>query len=331
MKPGDEPLLTVIIPSWNQRELLDRCLVSLSKQTVPARLVVIDNGSKDSTAAMLRKEYPEVTCVHFEHNRGFASAVNEGIRVSTTPFIALLNNDTEADPRWVETGLLYLQNHPEFSFFASRIVQFSRRDLLDSAGDCYSRTGMPHKRGNGELLHQYQESEPVLGASAGAAFYRRSLFEDIGVFDEDFYMYLEDVDFSLRAQLAGRKCLFLPEAVVYHHEAASDPGRTSPAKAPTEGANEPGVFYSRDRVYWITRNRWLLMIQYQPFRHLPWLLFGWCKSFLFHLLKAGFFIAFLRGLVSGVAGSPVAFRKRLELRRKRKLSNWEICQLIKDC
>ena len=335
--------LTVVVPTWNQKDLLRSCLDSLRRQTAHCAVLVVDNGSNDSTAEMVAHEFPNFQYLNLGRNQGFAKAVNVGIKSCDAEFIALLNNDTEADTRWVDTGLRAFREQPDYWYFASKIVNYFRRDQLDSAGDCYSRTGLPYKRGSGEPVERFVEPQPVLGASAGAAFYRRALFDEIGFFDEDFFMYLEDVDLSLRAQVAGRRCLYLPEAVVYHIEAASDPHRQSkegnrarlrtqqPAVANQPPAEGSQPYRSPARVYWITRNRWQLMVTYQPLRHLPWLAYGWIRSALFHLLKAGFLGSFVRGLAAGVLQTPRALKKRTAIRRNRVTAIDWLCQLIKEC
>ncbi len=319
--------LTVVIPTFDGKELLRRCLSSLRTQSRVPRVIVVDDGSRDGTAAMLREEFPEVRCLRLERNQGFARAANTGLAAASTPYLALLNNDTEADPGWVEAGLEAFRKYPGCGFFASRMVNDSFRDRLDSAGDCYNKKGMPYKRGWGEPLSQYAESAPTLGASAGAAFYRRELFQTVGYLDESFQMYLEDVELSLRAQTRGFQCRYLPAALVYHVEAASDPD-WSPGRV---GSQSPRVFHSPRRVFWITRNRWLLMILYQPFPNLPWLAWGWVKSLLYHALKAGHTVPFLKGVWAGVRETPRAWAKRREIRRRQTISRKELCQLLQKC
>lgn len=316
--------LTVIIPTWNQSELLRNCLNSLRAQTAPPRVLVVDNGSTDSTRKMLDQHFPEVERLLLDANLGFAKAVNRGLQSADTPFVALLNNDTEADPGWAEAGLRAFSAYPQAAFFASRMVNYHRRDRLDSAGDCYNRSGMPYKRGWGAPADAYPKAEAVLAASAGAAFYRRELFDDVGLMDEDFGMYLEDVEFSLRAQTRGRICVYLPGALVYHVEAASDPDRPDPG-------GEPQIPYTPNRVFWITRNRWQLMVLYQPLRNAPWLAAGWAKSLAFHFLKAGCRAAFLRGVWAGFRATPGAWEKRRRLRRGQSISNSQLCELLQKC
>jgi GT2 family glycosyltransferase len=270
--------------------------------------------------------FPDFGYLRLPSNLGFAKAVNRGIEKVETEFIALLNNDTEADPRWIEAGSAIFEQHPECGIVASKIVNYWQRDRLDSAGDRYLRSGLPLKRGSGQAISAFARVEPVLGASAGAAFYRRRLFEQVGLFDENYYMYLEDVDLSLRARLAGFNCLYTPEAVVFHMEAASDPDNPG-----NRGEPRPLVVYSDTRVYWITRNRWLLMISYQPWRNLAWLTWGWARSFLFHLFKAGHLKAFLEGLRAGIAVSGHAVNKRRLLKEAGKSRREDLWRLMRTC
>ena len=329
--------LTVVIPTWNQAGLLDGCLTSLQQQTRVPGILVVDNGSTDATPTVL-SGFPLVQCQRLPENQGFARAVNAGLRRVSTPYVALLNNDTQVHPEWAEQGLLGFSRHPDFSFFASRIVHYFDRRYLDSAGDCYLPSGLPCKRGSGQPQHRFDVSCEVLGASAGAAFYRRTLFQEVGLLDEDFFMYLEDVEFSLRARMLGYRCRYLPQAIVYHMEAASDPERAGrpPAQGrkPESGkdtAEPPRIYYSATRVFWITRNRWNLMIIYQTGANTLHLVFGWLKSACFHLFRAGFFGAFLRGLWAGLISTPQSWHKRREWRQRCKLTTRQRRQLFRLC
>ena len=356
MPSAYDPRLTVIIPTWNRARLLERCLSSLARQRVSCPVLVVDNGSTDSTREMLETRFSGVEVLALEENQGFARAVNRGILHCSSHFVALLNNDTEVDPGWVEAGLAAFDRNPSYWFLASRMMDYRQRNRIDSAGDGYDRTGMPFKRGRGDPCELHSRSRPVLGASAGAAFYRRDLFRRIGLFDEKYYMYLEDVELSLRAQLTGHPCLYVPEAVVYHIEAASDPSRedlvadllapeeeerrivrllktnTGTGSDQSESAPPPlPVCYSPSRVYWITRNRWQLMVTYQLGRNFLQLAYGWARSTAFHAIRAGYLGSFLRGLAAGMTRTPQALIKRFRVRRDRVLSGRDICRLMNGC
>jgi len=315
----DRNLLTVVIPTWNGKELLRGCLASLAAGSSNCGIIVVDDGSRDGTGEMVRTEFPEVNLITLPENAGFAKAANHGLKEVGTPYAALLNNDTEVDRDWVRKLLDGFEAYPEHGFFASRIINYYRPELLDSAGDLYLRTGMPLKRGNGLPADRFPCDEPVLAASAGAAAYRMKSLEKTGWLDESFHMYLEDVDLSLRLQSAGFPCMYLAGAVVRHREAASDPERNQ--------NREALAFYSPNRVYRITRNRWLLMVTWQPWHHLPWLIYGWTRSFFFHLLKAGYAGDFLRGIRDGILGSRQAWRKRTRIQAKSPVPVKVLCKM----
>lgn len=219
------PELTVslIIPNWNGAHHLVDCLDSLKDQCKDdVEVVVVDNASTDGSLALLEGQYPWVERIALDDNFGFSAAVNAGIRATSAPLVVLLNNDTRAAPDWLQQLLTGLNRYPDASFAASKMLLFDPPHRIDSAGDHFSLlTGAGFNIGAGEPADAYADPAWVLGACAGAAIYRRSLFEDIGLFDEDFFLIFEDVDLDLRAQVAGHRCIYLPDAVVYHKRGAS--------------------------------------------------------------------------------------------------------------
>jgi len=213
----------VIIPNWNGRKLLETCLVSLGRQTFrDFEIIVVDNGSTDDSAEMVRTCYPDVKLVPLLENEGFSRAVNHGINAAAGKYIALLNNDTEAHPEWLGELVKTMDQNPEIGFCASKMLNFFQRDRIDNAGDKLAFYG--NITGKGELdAGQYDRPRLLFSACAGAAAYRGEMLRDTGLFDEDFFAYYEDIDLGLRAQLMGYRCLFVPTAVVYHiHQATSD-------------------------------------------------------------------------------------------------------------
>ncbi|MBI4301463.1 MAG: glycosyltransferase family 2 protein [Chloroflexi bacterium] len=219
------PLVSVIIPNWIGVHLLPTCLNALRRQSFRNfETIVVDNGSTDGSLALL-KNYPEVKVIALKTNSGFAYAVNLGIHRSQAPLVALLNNDTEAEPQWLAELVKTLEENPEVDMVASKLLLYDQRHILHSAGDFYGRGGVPGNRGVWEEDRgQYDGLASIFGPCAGAAAYRRRLFRAIGLFDEDFIGYCEDVDFNFRAQLAGYKALFAPKARVYHQLSASGGG-----------------------------------------------------------------------------------------------------------
>jgi len=215
--------ITLVIPNWNGREHLETCLKSVQAQTRrPSRTILVDNGSTDGSVEFVEQAFPWVDCVRLGHNTGFAVAVNRGIRAGTGEFVALLNNDTELDPEWL--GLLAgaLEQDGSAGMAACKMLRFDSRAVLDGAGDALTRAGAPFTRGSGEPDDgRFDAASYVFGACAGAAVYRRALFEGVGHFDEDFVSYYEDVDLCLRATLAGWRCIYVPGARCYHKRGAS--------------------------------------------------------------------------------------------------------------
>ena len=220
-------MLAVIIPNWNGAHLLPTCLDALRRQRFrDFRTVVVDNGSRDDSLALLARDYPEVRVLALGENLGLAGGTNVGIRATPeAEIVATLNNDTEAHPDWLGELVGALAAHPEAGSAASKLLLFDRRDVIHSAGDYYRLDGIPGNRGVWERDDgRYGEPEMVFGACAGAAAYRRRMLEDVGLFDESFFMYCEDVDLAFRAQLLGYRCIYVPTAIVYHKLSATGGG-----------------------------------------------------------------------------------------------------------
>lgn len=217
------PRVSVIIPNWNGAQHLRECLGSLEQQSFgDFEVVLVDNGSTDDSLSLVEREFPSVRIVRNHANLGFSAAVNAGIRASSAEYLVLLNNDTRASRDWLEQLVVAMDATPEASFAACRMLRYDPPHLIDSAGDRFSLLrGGGVNIGAGELAKFHDQPAWVFGACAGAALYRRTLFDDIGLFDEDFFLVFEDVDLSLRARMAGHRCLYVPNAVVFHKRGAS--------------------------------------------------------------------------------------------------------------
>ena len=187
------PTVTVVIPNWNGAHLLPDCLGSLRRQTYrDFETIVVDNASTDASRELIRVQFPEVRVLTLSKNVFFAGAVNAGIRASASEFVALLNNDTEAEPGWLAALVQALREQPSAGLAASKMLLYDRRDVLNSSGDSYPTDGTPWKRGVWEIdCCQHDGSRLVLGACGRAALYRRSMLDDIGLFDEDAVAYCE--------------------------------------------------------------------------------------------------------------------------------------------
>jgi GT2 family glycosyltransferase len=210
----------VIVPNWNGQDYLADCLESLEAQTYKPSIIVVDNGSTDESLSIVEEKFPQVELIKLAQNHGFAGGVNAGIKKalnSGAVYIALFNNDAVADPSWLEQLVGVASEKSGIGIVCGKLMQMDKKHF-DSAGEMLQTNGMPHPRGRGEQdKGQYDKGEYVFAASGGASLYRASMLEKIGLFDEDFFAYFEDVDISFRAQLAGWKVWYEPSAVAYHH------------------------------------------------------------------------------------------------------------------
>jgi hypothetical protein len=240
------PAVTAVVLNYDGRELLDVILPSLAAQTYTNLTVtVVDNGSSDGSAGYVRERWPHVRLVALPENVGVAAALNRGLETVETELVALLNNDIELEPRWLEELVAQLRAHPEAASASGKLLRFDRRDLIDAAGDGMRWSSAAFNRGAGEPDRgQFDRAEAVFSACAGAALYRSSVFDDVGLFDEDFFAYLEDVDWNLRAQLRGHASQYVPTAVGYHMRGATTSG----------ASNRYRVMQRRNQIWLVVKN-----------------------------------------------------------------------------
>jgi GT2 family glycosyltransferase len=310
---------TVVVPNWNTRRFLGPCLRSLREQLFrDFETVVVDSGSEDGSVEFVRREFPEVRVIELGENLGFSAAANAGIRASRSEYVVLLNSDTEQDSDWLAALVRAAEACPEAGLFASKLVDFRERHVLDGAGDALRRSGLPYRLGHGETDRgQFDRPAFVFGACAAAALYRRSMLEEIGLFDEAFFAYCEDGDLSFRAQLAGYRCLYVPDAVVYHAGSASTGGKRS-ATATRLG----------------TRNGINLLVKNLPapllWRFLPYFLAGQLVRFLICAASPSTLRAHLQGLAEAVRMLPEMREKRREVQAGRRVPVGYVRLLLRE-
>jgi len=313
-KAGDEAPLAVIIPNFNGRRVLDECLASLARQTVsPREVIVVDNGSTDGSAEHVRRRHPGVVVLELPENRGFSAAVNAGIGAATAPLLFLLNNDTELAPDCLAQLAAAASSRTDCQVFAAKMLSYHQRHLLDGAGDGYLRGGAGYRLGtmeeDGPL---FGRPGRVFGACAGAALYRRELFSRIGFFDEDFFAYLEDVDFNLRACRAGCVCHYVPAARVFHLGSATSGSKINAFTVRLSTRNSLCVLLKHYSLALVLR--WLpVILLYQ----LAWLLLT---------VKKGQLGAWCAGLREFLALWPCMRAKRAGLRELSVLTEGEFAQ-----
>jgi GT2 family glycosyltransferase len=234
---GLAAVIHIVVPSWNGAARLAPCVRSLAVQDHPDfEIVVVDNGSTDDSAAVLDQLAIEIapvrlTVLRNDTNRGFTGGVNRGIRHALgagAVGIALFNDDAVAEPDWLSALAAVLDTEPAVAVATGRLLMKGGQ-IVDSTGDFYTTWGLVFPRDRDEAALPVRESGDVFAASGGASLFRSSLFADVGMFDEDFFAYLEDVDFGFRAQLAGHRAYYVADAVAYHEQGATS--RTMPGFA----------------------------------------------------------------------------------------------------
>lgn len=267
------------------------CLEALYDQRIEGEpeteILVVDNGSSDGSRELVEQEFPEVRMIALDDNYGFCRAVNEGIKASGAPYVILLNNDTVACKGFVSELVRGMKVSDRVFSCAAKMIQLYDKTKLDDAGNFYCALGWAYARGKDKLVTNYSEAEEIFASCGGAAIYRKSVFEEIGLFDEEHFAYLEDIDIGYRAKRHGYTNMFLPRAKVYHAGSGTSGSRY----------NEFKVRYaSRNSVYLIYKNMPLLQI----LLNLPLLLMGFGVKFLFFLAK-GMGREYAAGVKNGMA------------------------------
>ena len=299
--------VTVSILNFNGRDLLAGLLPTVAAQTASGfRVTVVDNGSTDDSVPWLQREWPQVTVTRIARNAGVTRALNVAVLSTSTPYVALLNNDLELTPSWLEEMRGALEAHPACGSADGKLLNFHRRGEIDGAGDLVARTGECCKRGFGEPDRgQFDRPLAILCASGGAALYRRAAFDRVGLFDEDFGSYYEDTDWGLRAQLCGYGCRYVPTAVAFHMGSATT-GRDRSAYA-----------------HLFSRNNALMLVKCLPaasvWRLGPLMLAFQCK-WLAASARDRRLCAHLRGWRQALAMLPAALHKRRAVQRRRTVT-----------
>ena len=329
---GPAVRVSVIVVNWNRRLLLEACLDSLAQpQGVAFEAVVVDNGSSDGAVEFVERyaaaaTYP-IRLIRNPDNRGFCAANNQGIAAARGEFVALLNNDAEAHPGWL-SSLLEAFADPRVGMAASKVLVHEDPRIIDKAGHLIYLDGQNRGRGTGEPDRgQYDRIEEVLWPDGCACMYRKSMLDEIGGFDEDFFAYADDAELGLRARIAGWDCLYMPQAVVRHHRGATL-GRQNPARLTLIERNRvllaatlfPGSLLWRTAAYYLARlaaGAWAAALNR-----------GEISRFSSPAAKLTAMLALLKGDWQALRLLPRMFAKRRELQRLRRLSPAQVKSLL---
>ena len=251
--------VTVIIPNYNGLKFMEPCFKALELQIYHKfQILVVDNGSTDGSVEWLKEH--QIPTIFLDTNTGFSGAVNVGIRAADTPYVILLNNDTKVAPHYVEALERAMDRSEKIFSVSSKMIQMYHPDLMDDAGDMYSVLGWAFQRGVGRPEKLYKKSCRVFTACAGAAIYRREVFETIGYFDEMHFAYLEDIDVGYRAKLYGYDNVFCPEAVVYHVGSGTSGSKYNSFKVKLAARNNVYLNYKNMRAWQLLLNSPCLLV-----------------------------------------------------------------------
>lgn len=283
-----EKKVTVIIPNYNGMKYIRNCLNGLEalKSESDFHTILVDNGSTDGSLEVIRQEYPDVELIALSHNTGFCHGVNVGIAASRTPYVLLLNNDTVVKPGFVKYLTEAIEASEDIFSVSSMMLTMQDETVLDDAGDNYTVLGWAYARGKGKKASDFEKKAEVFAACGGASLYRRAVFEQIGVFDENHFAYLEDIDIGYRARIYGYRNVYEPDAKVIHAGSATSGSRYNEFKTRLSSANN---------AYLIGKNMPLL----QLLINLPFLTVGFLvKAAFFYRKKMG--MLYVKGYFQGI-------------------------------
>lgn len=265
-------MISIIIPNYNGNKYLKECLDSVYAQSFKDfEVIIIDNASIDGSYEWVQ-EYRDIQFKRLDQNYGFSRAVNEGIYLAQGEYVLLLNNDTIMAADFLKEILEEMESHPKTFAVCSKMIQYHNPDLIDDAGDEYTLMGWTRKRGDNESVTRYTKSEEVFSACAGAALYRKSVFKEIGYFDENFFAYMEDVDISYRARIYGYENRYCAAAKIYHIGSATSGSRYNAFKVRLAAQNNIYVPYKNMPVLQLILN-------------MPFLLMGQLIKYIFFKYK----------------------------------------------
>lgn len=308
----------VVVLNWNGKDLIGACIDSLLDQTQGHTIVVVDNGSSDGSVEFLDNKYSsKIELIKEKTNHGFAGGVNIGTNYAIknkADFVALLNNDAAADKRWLENLVNVFSVHDKVGIVTGKLLR-EDKNHIDSTGDFYSIWGMPFPRGRNQIdSGQFNKTEEVFGASGGASLYRVKMLEEIGLFDEKFFAYYEDVDISFRARLADWKILFNPDAVAYHKVSATS-----------------SKMHSSFTRYHSVKNLLMLYGKNMPgflfWKYFPLFVLQMIRLAISSLAKGGF-LTYIKAVLRFILWSPAVFKNRLAIQKSRKVKISEIDALL---
>ncbi|MDD4454566.1 MAG: glycosyltransferase family 2 protein [Candidatus Methanomethylophilaceae archaeon] len=316
---GDYPFVSIIIVNWNGQRFLEECFVSLNNLIYPRdkyEVILVDNASKDDSIDFTRNKFPEVKVIENDVNEGFCKPNNDGARIAKGEYVVFLNNDTVVTQNWLKELVIGALSDPEIACCASKILYYDDKKRINAAGGKFTIIGGGFYRGYGEYDSDTYDSPSFTGFGCGAGVLaKKSFFETIGGFDEDYFASIEEVELGLKAWLLGYKVLYVPGAVMFHKESGTFGSKGS---------------YSPTKVFLLTRNRLInLLKNYQTSTVIK----GFLVNILFDTFRSIKYISsgnfssvksILRGYIQFAISIRSTLRKRAWTQAKRKIPDREL-------
>lgn len=309
--------VTVLIVNYNGAGLLAPCLHALQHQTHPPhQVIVVDNGSQDGSRDILAAfDWPILETVFLDSNTGFSGGNNAGLACATGDIVALLNTDTEVEPAWIAAAIPHFEDDT-VGMVACKSLRINQRTVIDKVGHVIYADGLNRGRGTGQPDDgRFDHVEECLWPDGSGAFFRRRLFDDIGLMETRFFLYGEDAELGMRARWAGWRCIFEPRSRYYHHQSAGL-GKFSPLKA---------YYVERNRIWVLAKTFPLSLILFSPFATFwryalnAWSVFagrGSAASFSQGQGKGALVGVLFKSLRDGLLGLPSMWRLRQSYPRR---------------
>lgn len=238
--------VSVVTPNYNGEKFLKTFFESLNNDSeFIGEVIIIDNGSSDNSKDYINSntfDFP-VKLIENSQNLGFAPAVNQGISHAKHEYIFSLNNDTEVKEGSIKHMVDLISSSEDIFSVQAKMLQFNNKDLIDDAGDEYNLLAWTKKTGENHNSNEFNQVKEIFSSCAGAALYKKSLLEELGMFDDNFFAYMEDVDLAIRAKINGYHNLLCPQAVVYHIGSATSGSRYNEFKVKLAARNNVWVVY----------------------------------------------------------------------------------------
>jgi GT2 family glycosyltransferase len=283
--------VSIVTPNLNGADLLKNYFNSLEiEKEYIQEVIIVDNGSNDNSIDFIKKiainSQLNIKLIENKKNNGFSKAVNQGIKIATSDFVFLLNNDVEVEKGAI-SKLVNLMNSKKDAFsISSKMIQFNNRDIIDDAGDEYNLLGFTKKSGNGTSVDNYSKNREIFSGCAGATLYKKAVFDKIGLFDENFFAYVEDIDIGYRAQIFGFKNYYVADSIVYHIGSATSGSKYNEFKIKISARNNVWLIYKNFPIP-------------QKILNIGFLAIGFLAKYIF-FYKKGYGSIYLDGLKEGL-------------------------------